>query len=248
MKRTLHTLIAFAVFALVIATGCAAAGETPSTDSVREALKKDFPHLQATSINETAIRGLYEIEAGVNIVYYYPDKELLVFGEIWTKDGTNITAGKKTEIASAKLKDIPLDKAVRIGNGKNKVIEFTDPDCPYCRKASAFLKGRDDVTRYVFLFPLPLHKDAEAHALYVLCAADKGKALEEVMNGQLDGKALPACSDAKAEALLREHKDLGTTLGVRGTPAFWINGQYVAGANIPAIEGILGRKVAQHTK
>jgi thiol:disulfide interchange protein DsbC len=68
------------------------------------------------------------------------------------------------------------------------------------------------------------------------------------MNGQLDGKAVPACSDAKAEALLREHKDLGTKLGVRGTPAFWVNGQYVAGANIPAIEGILGRKVAQHTK
>ena len=37
------------------------------------------------------------------------------------------------------------------------------------------------------------------------------------MNGQLDGK-VPACSDAKAEALLREHKDLGTTLGVRGPP------------------------------
>ena len=31
------------------------------------------------------------------------------------------------------------------------------------------------MTRYVFFFPLPIHKDAEAHALYVLCAADKGK-------------------------------------------------------------------------
>jgi thiol:disulfide interchange protein DsbC len=42
--------------------------------------------------------------------------------------------------------------------------------------------------------------------------------------------------------------DLGTKLGVRATPAFWINGQYVAGANIPAIEGLLGQKTANHTQ
>ncbi len=248
MKKTLLIIIAFAVSALVLETGCHAAGETPSADSVREALKKGFPHLQAASISETAIKGLYEIEAGSNIIYFYPEKDLLVFGEIWTKDGTNITAEKKNRLAAAQLKDMPLDKAVRIGKGKNTIIEFTDPDCPYCRKASAFLKERDDVTRYVFLFPLPIHKDAEAHARYVLCAADKGKALEEVMSCQLDGKAVSVCPDNKADALLREHKDLGTKLGVRGTPAFWINGQYVAGANIPAIESLLGQKTANHTQ
>jgi len=171
-----------------------------------------------------------------------------VFGEIWTKDGRNITAEKRAGLAAAKLKDVPLDKAVKIGNGRNKVIEFTDPDCPYCRKAAAFFKGRDDVTLYVFFFPLPIHKDAQAHARYVLCAADKAHALEEVMSGQLDGKEAPACPDKKADALLGEHMDLGTKLGVRATPAFWINGQYVAGANIPAIEGLLGQKTANHTQ
>jgi thiol:disulfide interchange protein DsbC len=30
---------------------------------------------------------------------------------------------------------LDLDKALRIGTGKTTVIEFTDPDCPYCRKA-----------------------------------------------------------------------------------------------------------------
>ena len=98
-----------------------------------------------------------------------------MFGEIWTKDGRNVTAEKRARIAAAKLKDVPLDKAVKIGNGRNKVIEFTDPDCPYCRKAAEFFKGRNDVTLYVFFFPLPIHKDAQAHARYVLCAADKAR-------------------------------------------------------------------------
>ncbi len=209
-------------------------------------LAKTYPGIKAGEIRSSDIPGLYEIEAGPNIIYFYPEKGLLVFGEIWTKDGRNVTAEKKAQLAAARLKDVPLDKAVKIGNGRNKVIEFTDPDCPYCRKASAFLKGRDDVTLYVFFFPLPIHKEAEAHARYVLCAADKGHALEEVMSGQLDGKGVPACPDGKADALLREHKDLGTKLGVRATPAFWINGQYVAGANIPAIEDLLGQKTANH--
>ena len=210
--------------------------------------QRRIPGIKVGEISSSDIPGLYEVEAGSNVIYFYPEKGLLVFGEIWTKDGKNITAEKRARLATAKLKDMPLDKAVKIGNGKNKVIEFTDPDCPYCRKAAEFFKGRDDLTLYVFFFPLPIHKDAEAHARYVLCAADKAHALEEVMSGQMDGKEAPFCPDKKADALLREHMDLGTKLGVRATPAFWINGQYVAGANIPAIEGLLDQKTANHTQ
>ena len=245
MKKILASFVMSLIMAAVLASSCLAG---QSETEVRQALAKTFPAIKAGEISSSDIPGLYEVEAGPNIIYFYPEKGLLVFGEIWTKDGRNVTAEKKMQLAAAKLKDLPLDKAVKIGNGRNKVIEFTDPDCPYCRKAAAFFKGRDDVTLYIFFFPLPIHKDAEAHARYVLCAADKAHALEEVMSGQLDGKGAPACPDTKADALLREHMDLGTKLGVRATPAFWINGQYVAGANIPAIEGLLGQKTANHTQ
>ncbi len=245
MKKILASFVMSVIMAAVLASSCVAA---QSETEVRQILAKTFPGIKVGEIRGSDIPGLYEVEAGSNIIYFYPEKGLLVFGEIWTKDGKNVTAEKKMQLAAAKLKDVPLDKAVKIGNGRNKVIEFTDPDCPYCRKAAAFFKGRDDVTLYVFFFPLPIHKDAEAHARYVLCAADKAHALEEVMSGQLDGKGAPACPDKKVDALLREHMDLGTKLGVRATPAFWINGQYVAGANIPAIEGLLGRKTANHTQ
>jgi thiol:disulfide interchange protein DsbC len=245
VKKILVSVVMFLIIAGVLVSSCLAG---QSETEVRQILAKTFPAIKAGEIRGSDIPGLYEVEAGPNIIYFYPDKGLLVFGEIWTKDGRNITAEKKAQLTAAQLKDLPLDKAVKIGNGRNKVIEFTDPDCPYCRKAAAFFKGRDDVTLYVFFFPLPIHKEADAHARYVLCAADKAHALEEVMSGQLDGKGVPACPDTKADALLREHKDLGTKLGVRGTPAFWINGQYLAGANIPAIEGLLGQKTANHTQ
>jgi thiol:disulfide interchange protein DsbC len=244
VKKILASFIVSVIMAAGLASSCLAG---QSETEVRQTLAKTFPGMKVGEIRSPDIPGLYEVEAGSNIIYFYPEKGLLVFGEIWTKDGRNVTAEKRAKLAAARLKDVPLDKAVKIGNGRNKVIEFTDPDCPYCRKAAAFFKGRDDVTLYVFFFPLPIHKEAQAHARYVLCAADKGKALEEVMSGQLDGRET-ACPDKKADALLREHMDLGTELGVRATPAFWINGQYVAGANIPAIESLLGRKAANHTQ
>ena len=245
MKKILASFVMFMLTAAVLASSCLAA---QSETEVRQVLAKTFPGIKAGEISGSDIPGLYEVEAGSNVIYFYPEKGLLVFGEIWTKDGRNVTAEKRARFAAAKLKDVPLEKAVKIGNGRNKVIEFTDPDCPYCRKASAFFKGRDDVTLYIFFFPLPIHKDAEAHARYVLCAADKAHALEEVMSGNTTEKWTRLRRREGGSALLKEHMDLGTKLGVRATPAFWINGQYVAGANIPAIEGLLDQKTANHTQ
>jgi glutaredoxin len=119
------------------------------------------------------------------------------------------------------------------------VIEFTDPDCPYCRKASEYLKGKNDMTRYVYFIPMPAHKDAENKARFILCSNDKAKAYEEVMSGKYDHRKVDACSDEKVSTLLKEHRELAAKAGVTGTPSFWINGQFVVGANIPAIEGIL---------
>jgi hypothetical protein len=68
------------------------------------------------------------------------------------------------------------------------VVEYTDPDCPFCRKGSEFFRNRRDVTRYVFFNPLPMHPQAREKAQYVLSAQDKAKAYEEVMSGKLDGR------------------------------------------------------------
>ena len=136
------------------------------------------------------------------------------------------------------IENLPLDKAVKIGNGKHKVIEITDPDCPFCRKGSKFFANRSDVTRYVFFFPLAMHPDAEPKAMYILGADDQVEAYERVMQGELDGKPVPAPTKA-ARDLLEEHKRIAVQLGVNGTPRYWINGVSVSGANIQKIESLL---------
>jgi len=230
------------ILVVIITAGFAAAKEDFKTET--DNLKKNFPNLRVDSVKESPIKGLYEIVAGNQVFYFSPDGYLM-FGELWSKDGKNLTAEMREKVLSEKVKSIPLDKALKIGSGPRQVIEFTDPDCPYCRKVDEFLAKRTDVTRYVFFFPLrQIHPDAEKKARYILSQKDREKALREVVSGALDGK--PAPESVHQDAMLEEMEQVAKSVGVRGTPALWIDGTAVNGADIPRITALLdGKEVKQ---
>jgi thiol:disulfide interchange protein DsbC len=225
-----------AAFFIVLFTSTAVAA-TPE-----ETFRKSFPEIRADSVAPTAISGLYEVVVGSQIVYYAPGPEYLIYGPIVTNKRENITEKRTEEIIGLKLKTIPLDKAIRIGTGKHQVVEITDIDCPFCRKASAYLTDRKDVTRHVFLLPAPNHPTAKAKTLHVFCAADKVAAYEEAMSGKLDDMKFTPCTSAAADELLQAHQQIGKQVGVTGTPLFLIDGQVVWGADMPRIEKMLNVK------
>lgn len=232
----LRTLLFFCT-ALTILTGATLRAATPE-----ESFRKSYPNIRMESITPTAVSGLYEVVAGGRIAYYAPGPEYLITGSIMTKDGKNLTEERAAELMAGKMKDIPLDKALKIGSGPHTVIEITDPDCTYCRRASAFFSKRSDVTRHVFFFPLSIHKDAPAKVRHILCAEDRIKAYEEAMAGKLDNMKFTPCQNATVEEVMTAHKKIGEKIGVAGTPLFLIDGQVVSGANIPRMEKILGDK------
>jgi thiol:disulfide interchange protein DsbC len=133
-----------------------------------------------------------------------------------------------------------LGKALKIGSGKTVVIEFTDPDCPYCRRGAAYFSGRQDVTRYIFLNPLPMHPQAKDKALYILSAPDQAKAYEEAMTGGLDGRQLTGITD-RGKKLLEEHLAIAQEAGMDSTPAYIICGRIIHGLDQVKIEMILGK-------
>lgn len=236
MKKSFTLFAMSLIMGLTLAASCLAAD---NETKVHQILSNLYPNLSVGEIRNSDIPGLYEVEIGPNVVYFYPDRSLIVFGDIWTKEGKSLTADSRERLAAKRVGEIPLDKGIRIGSGSNTVIEFTDPDCPYCRKASEYLKGRKDTTRYVYFYPLPAHKDAENKARFILCSKDKGKTYEEVMSGKHDDRKVEPCGDGKVSALLQEHRELAAKAGVSATPSFWINGRFIVGANIPAIENML---------
>ncbi|MGO9136202.1 MAG: DsbC family protein [Syntrophales bacterium] len=232
-KRTIASILFAFVLVFVICGSLRA-------ETVEETLRKEFPGADFDAIKQTDVKGVYEVIKGSDIIYFVPDPGYLIVGNIYDKEGRNLTEERKNTLFAESAKKLPLDKAVKVGNGKNIIVEFTDPDCPYCRTASSFLGQRKDVTRYVFFFPLPMHEDAENKIKYIFCATDRAKAYEDVMQGKLDNQKYEKCLKPEAAKLLEIHKQIGQKMGISGTPFFIINEKKsVVGANIPEIEEAL---------
>lgn len=239
MKKSLIALFIL-LLAATLVPGSATASKRgeEGVAAAASALKMTFPKLEFDSIHPTPIEGMFEVLSGDRIIYFVPRTQHLIYGEIWDAQGQSLTRARQAQIMSDRIKDLPLDKALKIGNGKNIVIEVTDPDCPFCRKGSEFLGQRDDVTRYIFFYPLTrIHPEAEGKARYILSSDNPGDAYEDVMHGRYDGRPLPDFEDNKQ---LEAHLEVVNKLGVRGTPKFWINGTYLSGADLQAMEQLLG--------
>lgn len=208
---------------------------------------KAFPQLKLDSITESQIKGVYEVISGQNVFYFYPEKDLLLVGDMYTSAGQNITGEKKRDLkakfqekALEKIKDLPLEKAVKVGNGPKTVIEFTDPDCPYCRKASEVLKKRTDITRYVFLTPLA-HPAAISKVHYIL-SFQSPKNREWAYHEMMEGKPVPTPAAEYSKAVkdqAEEYLSIARSLAIDGTPTFFISGQQVVGADMDRINELL---------
>ena len=138
--------------------------------------------------------------------------------------------------------DLDLGKAITIGSGPKTVIEFTDPDCPFCRKASKYFEERSDVTRHVFFTPLPRHLKAKDKAQYVLSQMDRGAAYREVMSGRMDSVVKFEGITPKGIKLQEEQSEIAKKHKVDSTPTFMISGRIIVGFDQKKIEEALGSK------
>jgi thiol:disulfide interchange protein DsbC len=208
--------------------------------TVAASLEMAFPNIPLKQLSPTPVEGIYEIIAqNDEILYFAPRSGHILVGEIWTNSGQNLTRESKNRLMTTKLAMLPLDKALKIGDGPNQVVEVSDPDCPFCRDGSAFFSAREDVTRYIFLFPLDqIHPQADAKSRYILSAKDPETAYEEVFSGAYDKQPLPEFTD---NGQLDGHIQIAKSIGINSTPRYWINGKFVSGSNLKEFEKLLDK-------
>jgi thiol:disulfide interchange protein DsbC len=151
---------------------------------------------------------------------------------------------EREEVLAWIVQHLPLEKAIKIGNGSNKIIEFCDPDCPFSRRVNNYLTKVKNSTRYIILYPLPVHPDAAQKTAYILSAKDTVTAYREVFAGKFDRLPVPAQS-AEAMRLSNEHFAIAQRYGIRGTPTLWINGNYMIGADLNRIATCIHRERRQ---
>ncbi len=237
MKKLTATLI---LILFLFPTFASAKNLSPKNVSqgVAEQFRKSFPKNNFESITPTDIKGVYEVYNGNQIYYYMPKDDVILYGSIVNKNGVNITRESFSKKMAQKLAKLPLDGALKIGNGKTAVVEFMDPNCYHCRQAYKFFSQRQDVTLNVFFFPLS--KESADKIKHILCSKDVVKAYDDAVTGKLDNKAsLNICTDKKVDDTVKTHRELASQIGVRGTPLFYIKGQIVEGFDQAAIEKLL---------
>lgn len=186
--------------------------------TIRKNLSERIPQMpKIEEITRAPMAGLYEVRLSTNEIYYSDaEGNFLIQGSlIDTKTRRNITEEREAKLSAIDFASLPLKDAITItrGNGKRKLAVFEDPNCGYCKRFERDLARVDNVTVYLFLYPI-LSADSTDKSRAVWCAKDQAQAWLNLMTrDQAPAPASASCNTAAIERILsfgRQHKITGT--------------------------------------
>lgn len=136
-----------------------------------------------------------------------------------------------------------------------ELVEFSDFQCPFCFRAHPIvdqvLRTYGDRIRFVYRhYPLPNHPNARPAAEASMCAAEQGKfwpyhdrlfatqsrlsdadLKQDAVELGMDAAKFNGCVDShKYKSVVDADTRDGEEAGVNGTPAFFVNGRLISGA------------------
>jgi len=211
--------------------------------AIRRALEPRLG-VRIEGIQPGPIPGLYEVRFrgsdGMQVIYVDATGAYVVQGKIYDlRNDRDLTEERLRKLNAVKFESLPLDLAVKVqrGNGKRVLAMFSDPYCPACRQFERSLGQIDNITVYVFMYPVIRPVNAE-HSRKVWCAPDRAKAWLE-----LAAAPKPKIPDAPATCADPVDKvlQLGRSLGVNSTPTLILaNGErYTGGLSAPDLKDVL---------
>jgi thiol:disulfide interchange protein DsbC len=222
MKRLLSPLMACALLLASTAWSQEA--------TIRKNLGDRIPQLQKIDeIIKSPISGLYEIRVNGNEIYYTDaEGNYLVQGNlIDTRQKRNLTEERIEKLSAIAFDALPFKDAFTIvrGNGSRKLAVFEDPNCGYCKRFEKDLQKINNVTVYMFLYPI-LGPDSGEKSKNIWCAKDKAKAWQDWMVRDV----APAATSCDSAAIVR-NVELGRKFKITGTPTLvFADGSRVPGA------------------
>jgi len=200
---------------------------------IRQSLEAKMGGSKVDAIQPTPLPGIFEVRfmtrEGPQIVYTDEKGTYILTGSmIEAKSGRDLTEEKLTKLSAIEFDSLPLDLAIKIqrGNGKRVLAMFSDPHCPYCRRLEQTLLQIDDLTVYVFMYPV-IRPDQADHSRAVWCSKDRAKAWLDLAAADKPKlpTASPNCPNPVDKVL-----ELGRSLRVNATPTlYFANGERSSG-------------------
>lgn len=197
---------------------------------IRKTLKERMPHIHPIDeIKRTPMPGLFELRVDGSEIYYTDaSANFLIQGHlIDTKNQRDLTEERLQKIMAVDFKSLPFKDAIVIvrGKGERKMAIFEDPNCGYCKRFERELQNIDNVTVYLFLYPI-LGKDSVDKSKAIWCSKDQSKAWQDLM--LRDQAPNPTGCDTAA---LKRNVDFGQKQRINGTPTtIFTDGSRISGA------------------
>ena len=227
LNRLLLLLIAAAVLSSAVLADDA---------SLRRTLESKL-RVQIDAIEPAPVPGLYEVrfrtQQGVQVLYVDASGNYVIQGNIYDlRADRDLTEERLRKLNAIKFESLPLELAVKIqrGDGKRVLAMFSDPYCPACRQFERSLAQVDNVTIYVFMYPV-IRPENTDHSRMVWCSQDRAKAWLELAAAPKPKvpNAAKSCGDPVDKVL-----KLGRSLAVTSTPTLILaNGERVSGGLSP---------------
>ncbi|MCS3904450.1 thiol:disulfide interchange protein DsbC [Methylohalomonas lacus] len=189
--------------------------------NIREGLQKIAPDMEISRIRPTDVEGLYEVVIGAEVIYMSADGRYLLRGDLLDlKEQRNVSDNVRSQARRELLADVSKDEMIRFSNGESKHVihVFTDIDCGYCRKLHqdvSYLTEQGVEVRYLAYPRAGLDSDTSEMMEAVWCSSDRQAALTDAKSGkEIEAES---CDNPVAE----QYK-MGQTMGIRGTPAIFL--------------------------
>jgi thiol:disulfide interchange protein DsbC len=219
----------FLILALFLAANSVHANEA----QIRKALEPKLGGAKIEGVQPAPVQGLWEVrvrtDSGMRVLYTDATGSYVIEGSIYdVRTNRDLTEERLRKLNAVKFESLPLDLAVKVqrGNGKRVLAMFSDPYCPACRQFERALAQIDDITVYVFMYPVIRPENAD-HSRAVWCSPDRAKAWLE-----LAAAPRPKVPEASAGCANPVDKVLetGRKLGVNSTPTLFLaNGERLSG-------------------
>lgn len=208
-------------------------------------LHQSFTNLAFEDFGMAPVKGpIYQASAGNRILYYAPESGHILFATVYDTNGVNVTALAEGTRVQKHLSAIDPAKALVLGPpDAPTVIEFTDPDCPYCRALERFWASKQaegkQVRRLIY-FVSGIHPEAAAKAEHILCSPDPAASFKALYSGAAPS---PLATCTKGHAKVADDAALVAKAGITGTPTLILDGKLVSGFQQGELEAFLASHV-----
>ncbi len=204
---------------------CVSALSSANVAQLQQQLSQQYPNLQLSDIQATEMADLYSAKLDQQIIYLDGTAQYMFIGTMMRlKDQKNLTQALVLKQNAIDWTQLPLQDAIKIvkGNGQQQLAVFSDPNCPYCKKLESEFARLNDVTLYIFIYPLKTQSFAVAKQLW--CAKNQAEAWKNLMQHGITPKA-KICANP-----IERNLALGRQLKLQGTPTLiFANGLKILG-------------------